>query len=183
KAGGFAQYLCTTDELILLKPSSVSYEDAASIPAAGVNALQCLQKHGKLQSGQDVLINGASGGIGTLAVQIAKSLGANVTGVCSTTNVKMVKSLGADVVIDYKKEDFTRMEQMYDLVFDTVAKSSFSDCKRILKPKGRYVTTAFSPGLALKAKMVRGDKKLIPIIGNPTKDDLIVLLVDIVASE
>jgi NADPH:quinone reductase-like Zn-dependent oxidoreductase len=121
------------------------------------------------------LINGASGGIGTNAVQIAKLLGANVTGVCSTTNLDMVRSIGADEVIDYTQEDFTQSQSRYDLVFDVVAKSSFSDCKPILKPKGRYVTTAFSPGLALKAKIVRGDKMMIPFIANPTRSDLIFL--------
>ena len=171
-AGGFAEYICTTGDLILIKPPNVSFEDAASIPAAGVTALQGLQKHGEIQSGQNVLINGASGGIGTIAVQIAKFLGANVTGVCSTTNLDMVRSIGADEVIDYTKEDFTQSEQRYDLIFDVVAKSSFSDCKPILKPNGRYVTTAFSPGLALKAKMVRGDKKMIPFVANPTRSDL-----------
>ncbi len=174
-AGGFAEYLSTTEDLTLIKPPNVSFEDATSVPAVGVVALQCLQQHGNIQSGQDVLINGASGGVGTNAVQIAKVFGANVTGVCSTTNLDMVRSIGADEVIDYKKEDFTQGKKMYNLIFDAVAKSSFSDCKPILKPNGRYVTTAFSPGLALKAKMVRGDKKMIPILGKPTKDDLIFL--------
>lgn len=174
-AGGFAEYLSTTEDLTLIKPPNVSFEDAASVPAVGVVALQCLQQHGKIQSGQDVLINGASGGVGTNAVQIAKVFGTNVTGVCSTTNLDMVRSIGADKVIDYKKEDFTQSKEMYDLIFDAVAKSSFSDCKPILKPNGRYVTTAFSPGLSLKAKMVRGDKKMIPILAKPTKNDLIFL--------
>jgi len=174
-AGGFAEYLCTTEDLTLIKPPNVSFDDAASVPAVGVVALQCLQQHGKIQSGHDVLINGASGGVGTNAVQIAKVFGANVTGVCSTTNLEMVRSIGADEVIDYKKENFTKSKKMYDLIFDAVAKSSFSICKSILKPNGRYVTTAFSPGLALKAKRVRGDKKVIPILAKPSKDDLIFL--------
>jgi NADPH:quinone reductase-like Zn-dependent oxidoreductase len=174
-AGGFADYLCTTEDLILNKPSNVSFEDAASVPAVGVTALQGLQKHGKIQSGQNVLINGASGGIGTNAVQIAKLLGANVTGVCSTSNLDMVRSLGADEAIDYTKEDFTQSEQVYDLIFDVVAKNSFSECKSILKPDGRYVTTAFSLGLALKAKMVIGGKKMIPFVANPSRSDLIFL--------
>ena len=173
--GGFAEYLSVVEDLILLKPPNVSFEDAASVPGAGVTALQCLQKYGGIQSGQNVLINGASGGVGTNAVQIAKALGATVTGVCSTTNLDMVRSIGADDVIDYTKEDFTRTEQRYDLIADIVAKSSLSECKPILKPNGRYVTTAFSPSLALKAKMVRGDKKMIPFIANPEKADLIYL--------
>ena len=173
--GGFAEYLSVVEDLILIKPPNVSFEDAASVPGAGVTALQCLQKYGGIQSGQNVLINGASGGVGTNAVQIAKALGATVTGVCSTSNLDMVRSIGADDVIDYTKEDFTKSEQMYDLILDVVAKSSFSDCKPILKPNGRYVTTAFTPGLALKAKMVRGDKKMIPMLASPEKNDLIYL--------
>ena len=173
--GGFAEYLSVVEDLILIKPPNVSFEDAASVPGAGVTALQCLQKYGGIQSGQNVLINGASGGVGTNAVQIAKALGATVTGVCSTSNLDMVRSIGADDVIDYTKEDFTKSEQMYDLILDVVAKSSFSDCKPILKPNGRYVTTEFSPGLALKAKMVRGDKKMIPMLASPEKNDLIYL--------
>ncbi|UCG04656.1 MAG: NAD(P)-dependent alcohol dehydrogenase [Candidatus Heimdallarchaeota archaeon] len=174
-AGGFAEYLCTTQDLLLIKPPNVSFEDAATVPAVGVTALQGLQKHGKLQSGQNVLINGASGGVGTYAVQIAKALGATVTGVCSTTNLDMVHSIGADMVIDYTQEDFTLKEERYDLIFDAVAKSSFSDCKPILKSNGRYVTTAFSPGLVLKGKLGRSDKKMIPYVANPTKSDLIFL--------
>lgn len=173
--GGFAEYLSVVEDLILIKPPNVSFEDAASVPGAGVTALQCLQKYGGIQSGQNVLINGASGGVGTNAVQIAKALGATVTGVCSTANLDMVRSIGADDVIDYTKEDFTRTEQRYDLIADVVAKSSFSDCEPILKPNGRYVTTAFTPGLALKTKMVRGDKKMIPMIASPERNDLIYL--------
>ncbi|MBY8998993.1 MAG: NAD(P)-dependent alcohol dehydrogenase, partial [Candidatus Thorarchaeota archaeon] len=122
-----------------------------------------------------VLINGASGGVGTFAVQIAKDMGATVSGVCSTSNLDMVRSLGADEVIDYKNEDFTQTEQRYDLIVDVVAKSSFSDCKPILKPNGRYVTTAFSPGLAIKGKTARGDKKMLPMLASPVKEDLIYL--------
>jgi NADPH:quinone reductase-like Zn-dependent oxidoreductase len=174
-AGGFAEYLCTTQDLLLIKPPNVSFEEAATVPAVGVTALQGLQKHGKLQSGQRVLINGASGGVGTFAVQIAKSQEANVTGVCSTSNLDMVRSIGADEVIDYTQEDFTLKKEKYDLIFDTVAKRSFSDCQPILKSNGRYVTTAFSPGLVLKGKLRRGDKKLISYVANPTKSDLIFL--------
>jgi NADPH:quinone reductase-like Zn-dependent oxidoreductase len=174
-AGGFAEYLTTTEDLTLKKPPNTSFEDAASIPAVGTVALQGLQQYGKIQAGQDVLINGASGGVGTNAVQIAKVFGANVTGVCSTNNLDMVRSIGADKVIDYKNEDFTQSTKMYDLIFDAVAKSSFSDCKPLLKPNGRYVTTAFSLGLALKSKIVRGDKKIIPFLAKPTKKDLIFL--------
>jgi NADPH:quinone reductase-like Zn-dependent oxidoreductase len=174
-AGGFAEYLCATGDLILIKPPNVSFEDAASVLTVGVTALQGLQQHGNIQSSQNVLINGASGGVGTNAVQLAKYLGANVTGVCSTTNLDMVRSIGADEVIDYTTEDFTKSGQRYDLVFDVVAKSSFSECQLILKPNGRYVTTYYSPGIALKVKMIRGDKKMIPFVTNPTRGDLIFL--------
>jgi NADPH:quinone reductase-like Zn-dependent oxidoreductase len=160
---------------MLPKPSNVSFEDAASVPAVGVTALQCRQQHGQLQSGQHVLINGASGGVGTNAVQIAKFLEATVTSVCSTTNMDMIRSIGANNVINYTQENFTQSQQKYDLIVDAVAKSSFSAYKPILKPNGRYVTTAFSPGLALKAKLVRGDQKMIPMLTNPTKSDLIFL--------
>ena len=173
--GGFAEYLSVVDDLILTKPHNVSFEEAASVPGAGVTALQCLQKYGGVQSGQNVLINGASGGVGTNAVQIAKALGATVTGVCSTSNLEMVRSIGADDVIDYTKDDFTQTEQRYDLIVDAVAKSSFSECKSVLKSDGSYITTAFSPGLAIKAKMVRGEKKMIPMLASPEKDDLIFL--------
>jgi len=170
--GGFAEYLSVIDDLILIKPPNVSFEEAASVPGAGGTALQCLQKYGGIQSGENVLINGASGGVGTNTVQIAKAMGATVTGVCSTTNLDMVRAIGADDVIDYTKEDFTRTEQRYDLIVDVVAKSSFSDCKPLLKPNGRYVTTAFTPGLAISAKLVRGDKKMIPMLASPDQNDL-----------
>ena len=174
-AGGFAEYLCTTQDLLLMKPPNVSFEDAATVPAVGVTALQGLRNHGKLQSDQNVLINGASGGVGTYAVQIAKALGATITGVCSTSNLDMVRSIGADEVIDYTQEDFTLKAEKYDLIFDAVAKRSFSECKPLLKANGRYVTTAFSPGLVLKGKLGRGDKKMISYVANPTKSDLIFL--------
>ena len=174
-AGGFAEYLCTSPDLLLTKPPNISYEDAATVPAVGITALQGLQKHGTLQAGQNVLINGASGGVGTYAIQIAKFLGATVTAVCSTTNLDMVRSIGADKVIDYTQEDFTLKEEKYDLIFDAVAKRSFSDCKPILKSNGRFVTTAFSLGLVLKGKLGRGDKKIISYVANPTKSDLIFL--------
>ncbi|MGY5859008.1 MAG: NAD(P)-dependent alcohol dehydrogenase [Candidatus Thorarchaeota archaeon] len=174
-AGGFAEYISVSEELMLIKPPSVSYDDAASLPGAGVTALQCLQKYGGLQAGENVLINGASGGVGTYTVQIAKAMGATVTGVCSTANLDMVRSLGANEVIDYTTTNFTQADEKYDLIVDVVAKSSFSDCKPILKPNGRYVTTAFSPGLAIKSKTARGDKKMLPMLASPVKDDLIYL--------
>jgi len=140
RTGSFAEYVCPRAAgSLALKPANISFEQAASVPIAGITALQGLRDKGKLQSGQNVLINGASGGVGTFAVQIAKSLGANVTGVCSTRNLEMVRSLGADQVIDYTQTDFTKGNQRYDLVLDNVGNRSLSECRRILTPQGRYV--------------------------------------------
>src|SRR3954470_5225589 len=140
RGGAFAQYVCPgATRAVALKPANVSFEDAASVNIAGITALQALRDKGKLQPGQKVLINGASGGVGTFAVQIAKSLGADVTGVCSTRNVDLVKSLGADHVIDYTKEDFTKTGQRYEVMLDLVGARSLSDCLRVLTPQGTYV--------------------------------------------
>jgi NADPH:quinone reductase-like Zn-dependent oxidoreductase len=137
KGGALAQYLCArADRAIALKPANITFEQAASVGIAGVTALQGLRDDGKLQPGQKVLINGASGGVGTFAVQIAKSLGADVTGVCSTRNLELVMSLGANQVIDYTKEDFTKGGARYDLVLDNVGTQPLLGFKRVLKPKG-----------------------------------------------
>lgn len=140
KGGAFAEYLVgRADRALTLKPANVSFEQAASLPIAALTALQAVRDKGKVQPGQKVLINGASGGVGTFAVQIAKSYGAEVTGVCSTRNMEMVRSLGADRVIDYTKEDFTKGEQRYDVLIDNVANRSLSECRRILNENGKYV--------------------------------------------
>src|SRR5213592_3678990 len=140
RGGAFAEYVCPrATRAVALKPASVSFEDAASVNIAGITALQALRDKGKVQPGQKVLINGASGGVGTFAVQIAKSLGADVTGVCSTRNVDLVKSLGADHVIDYTKEDFTKGGERYDVILDNVGTQPLLGFKRVLKPKGIYV--------------------------------------------
>ena len=118
--GGFAEYACVPEDAVAPKPSNLTFEQAAAVPVAGITALQALRDIGRVQPGQRVLINGASGGVGTFAVQIAKTFGADVTGVCSTTNVDLVRSIGADHVIDYTQEDFTRNGQRYDLIFDNV---------------------------------------------------------------
>src|SRR2546426_3438686 len=140
KGGAFAEYVCRRAEgAVALKPANITFEQAASVNIAGITALQGLRDKGKVQPGQKVLINGASGGVGTFAVQIAKSFGADVTGVCSTRNVDLVRSLGADHVIDYTKENFAKSEQHYDVILDNVPNHSLSECRRILNPKGKYV--------------------------------------------
>src|SRR6202140_466089 len=135
--GALAEYVCVlADRAVVLKPSNMTFEQAASVPVAAITALQGLRDKGKIQAGQKVLVNGASGGVGTFAVQIAKSFGTEVTGVCSTRNVDLVRSIGADHVIDYTKEDFTKTDQRYDLIFDLVGNHSFSERRRILNPNG-----------------------------------------------
>ena len=175
--GAFAEYVCVPENVLLLKPANVGFEEAAAAPLAGVTALQALRDKGRVRAGQKVLVNGASGGVGTIAVQIAKSYGAEVAGVCSTKNVEMVQSIGADEVIDYTQHDFARNENAYDLIFDAVAKRSFIECRLALKPKGVFVTTAFSPFLVLWGKLTSmyGGKKLVPMLMNPNRDDLLTI--------
>ena len=140
RGGAFAEYVCPRAyRAVTIKPANITFEQAASVNIAGITALQALRDKGNVQPWQKVLINGASGGVGTFAVQIAKSLGADVTGVCSTKNVDLVRSLGADHVIDYTKEDFAKGEQRYDVILDNVPNHSLSECRRILNPNGKYV--------------------------------------------
>jgi len=134
--GAFAEYACISESALAMKPDNVTFEQAASAPIAAFTALQGLRDKGQIQPGQKVLINGAAGGVGTFAVQIAKSFGADVTGVCSTRNVDMVRSIGADHVIDYTQQDFTKGTQRYDLIFDCVGNHSLSACRRVLNPNG-----------------------------------------------
>jgi len=145
--GAFAEYVCVReDRAVVLKPANVTFEQAAAVPVAALTALQGLRDKGQIQPGQKVLINGASGGVGTFAVQIAKALGAEVTGVCSTRNVDAVRSLGADHVIDYTHEDFTRSDRRYDLMLDVAGSRSWSECRRVLNPRATLVMVGAPKG-------------------------------------
>ncbi|ESA33808.1 nadph:quinone reductase [Leptolyngbya sp. Heron Island J] len=157
--GGFAEYGGVTEDKLVLKPAKLSFEQVAAVPVAGLTALQCLRDQGQIQPGQKVLINGASGGVGTFAVQIAKYFEAVVTGVCSTQNVDMVRSLGAGQVIDYTREDFTQSGQLYDLILDNVGNRSISDIKRIVSPNGTYLLNAYAPALMLQLMLQPGKSK------------------------
>jgi NADPH:quinone reductase-like Zn-dependent oxidoreductase len=142
--GTFAEYVCMQENLLALKPANLTFEQAAAVPEAALTALQALRDDGKLQPGQNILINGASGGVGTFAVQIAKAFGVEVTAVCSTRNLEMARSIGADYIIDYRKEDFTQNGQQYDLILAVNGYHPLSDYLRALKPEGTYVVTGGS---------------------------------------
>ena len=161
--GALAEYVCVPENaVIVLKPAGTTFEEAAAVPLAAVSALQGLRDSGQIQSGQKVLINGASGGVGTFAVQIAKSFGTEVTGVCSTRNLDMVRSIGADEVIDYTQEDFTKNGQRYDLIIDNAANRSVSEYMRALSPKGICVIIGYSLTLMFQLMFKRssGNKKI-----------------------
>ncbi len=176
--GGFAEYVCARENALVLKPANISFEEAAAVPMAGVTALQGLRDKGQIQPGQKVLINGASGGVGTFAVQIAKSFGAEVTAVCSTMNLEQVRSIGADHVIDYTQEDFTQNEHRYDLILAANGYHSISDYKRALSPKGTYVTTGGSMAQMSQAMLqgpwisMTGSKKMGNMLARPNQKDL-----------
>lgn len=173
--GAFAQYVAVPESALVIKPSNLTLEEAAAVPQAGVVALQGLRDEGKIESGQKVLINGASGGIGMFAVQIAKSYGAEVTGICSSRNLEFIRSLGADQVIDYTQEDFTQNSQQYDLIFDIVANRPVSDYLSVLRSNGVYVACAFNPTSLFLGPMIskNGDKKVSSLSHKINKDDLI----------
>jgi NADPH:quinone reductase-like Zn-dependent oxidoreductase len=178
--GGFAEYVCAPENGLGLKPANISFEEAAAVPMASVVALHGLRDQGQIQPGQKVLINGASGGNGTFAVQIAKSFGAEVTGVCSTRNLDMVHSIGADEVIDYTQEDFTKSGQLYDLILATGGYRSIFDYKRALSPKGIYVSTGGSEAQTYQAMFLgplismTGSKKMGALYpGEPNQKDLV----------
>ncbi|MCH8062497.1 MAG: NAD(P)-dependent alcohol dehydrogenase [Chloroflexi bacterium] len=177
--GAFAEYVCVPENAALvLKPASMTFEDAAAVPAAALTALQALRDKGQIQQGQKVLINGASGGVGTFAVQIAKSFGAEVTGVCSTRNLEMVRSIGADHVIDYTKEDFTRNGQLYDLIHAANGYHSISDYRRALSSKGTYVMTGGTMAQMFQAMLlgpwmsVTSSRKMGNMLVKPNREDL-----------
>jgi NADPH:quinone reductase-like Zn-dependent oxidoreductase len=175
--GAYAEYVCRPETgALAIKPANLTYEEAAAIPYGAGTALYFLRDIAKLQRGQNVLINGASGGVGTYAVQLARYYGAEVTGVCSTTNVALVRSLGADKVIDYTREDFTTSGETYDLIVDTVVgKTSFSRCRGSLKPKGLYLAVA--GGLREMVQMlwtaITGGKKVVFGSAAERKEDLV----------
>jgi len=188
--GSFAEYACTSESasamsVLTLKPANVTFEQAASLPVAAFTALQGLRDKGRIQPGQKVLINGAAGGVGTFAVQIARSFGADVTGVCSTGNVDMVRSLGANCVIDYTQEDFTGSGNRYDIILDCVGNHTVSACRRVLNPSGTFVVVAGPDGwwLGPVARLLEAlvlsplvSQNLVPFIAKPSVADLSIML-------
>lgn len=183
--GAFAEYASVSEDALAPKPANLSFEEAAAVPMAGLVALQALRDHGGVRAGHKVLINGASGGVGTFAVQIAKAFGAEVTGVCSTRNVDMVRSIGADHVIDYTREDFTQKDQRYDYILDNVANHSLSELRRVLTRTGTLVPNGggfdnhwFAGGgrvIGAHALNRFVNHRLRPFIVSPKLEDLVVL--------
>ncbi len=182
--GAFAEYACVEEDNLLAKPDNLTFEQSAAVGDSAFTALNGVRDQGRVQPEQKVMINGASGGVGTFAVQIAKSFGANVTGVCSARNVDMVRSIGADQVIDYTQEDFTQDPQQYDVMLDLVGNRSLSDCRRALTPQGTYVLVGVSDmdrwlGLARQIKVLSSSpfvrQRMRIFITRHTKEDLVVL--------
>jgi NADPH:quinone reductase-like Zn-dependent oxidoreductase len=188
--GAFADYVTSKSasgmkSALVLKPDNVTFEQAASAPVAGLTALQGLRDKGRIQPGQKVLINGAAGGVGTFAVQIARSFGANVTGVCSTGNVDMVRSIGADRIVDYTQQDFTKSGERYDLIFDCVGNHSLSACRRVLNPRGILIMVGApsdAPLFGLLARLIGAivvsqfvSRKMVFFIARVNQKDLTIL--------
>lgn len=180
-SGGFAEYACAPENAFVLKPAGMTFEQAASIPMAALTALQGLRDYGEIKQGQKVLINGASGGVGTFAVQIAKSFGAEVTAVTSTGKIDMVRSLGADYAIDYTKEDFTKGEKLYDLVFAANGFHPVSDYIRVLNPDGIYVVAGGTMAQMFQAMLLgpmltrKGNKKVVSYTEHPNQKDMLLI--------
>jgi NADPH:quinone reductase-like Zn-dependent oxidoreductase len=183
--GAFAEYGCAPESSLVTKPRNVTFEQAGAVSVAGRTALQGLRDKGQIQAGQKVLVNGAAGGVGTFVVQIAKSFGAYVTGVCSTRNLDMVRSIGADLVIDYTHDDFAKSGQRYDIFFDCFANHSLFACRRVLIPKGIYIAIGGPSGpwmIGLLGRMVTGpvlsgltSQKFVTFMAKSSKEDLRVL--------
>ena len=178
-SGAFAEFASAPEAQVALKPKNLSFEQAAAVPSGALTALIALRTQGKLKEGQKVLINGASGGVGTFSVQIAKALGAEVTGVCSTRNVELVRSLGADHVVDYKKEDFTKSDRRYDLILDNVGSRSFAEYRRMLTPQGAHLPNTGHGGMSyvFKAYLLSALMKqhLAPFLAVPSPEDFLFL--------
>ena len=170
--GAFAEYVCASEDAVILKPDNLTFEEAAAVPIAAISALQGLRDKRQIKPGDKVLINGASGGVGTFAIQIAKSFGAEVTGVCSTKKLQLVRSIGADQVIDYTQEDFTQNGQLYDLIFDAAAYRSISDYKRSLSPKGMYLLVGGSMTRIIQV-VLNKSKKIDNLVVKSNKKDLV----------
>jgi len=176
--GGFAEYVCARENALVKKPANMSFEEAAAVPMAAVTALQGLRSKGQIQPGQKVLINGASGGVGLFAVQIAKAFGAEVTAVCSTRNVDIVRSIGADYIIDYTQEDFTQNGHRYDLILAVNGYHPISDYRRVLTPQGTYVMSGGATAQMFEAMLqgpwisMTGSQKMGNLLAKPNKEDL-----------
>lgn len=182
--GSFAEYVCASESAVVTKPANVTFEQAAAVPVAAYTALQALRDKGHIRPGQKILINGAAGGVGTFAVQIAKSFGADVTGVCSTRNVEMVRSIGADQVIDYTREDFTLGGRRYDMIVDNAGNHSLAACRRVLSPTGICVMVGgpWRGYIALLAHLITAsvwsrfsNRKLRTLLARASKEDLAIL--------
>jgi len=181
RTGAFAEYVNVVNAVVR-KPANVSFEEAAAIPTAAITALQGLRDHGKIKAGDKVLINGAAGGVGTFAVQIAKAMGAEVTGVTSTKNVELIRSLGADTVIDYSKEDFTQTNKQYDILLDIAGSRTWKEYRKVLKPKANFVIVGGQKGnkfigplanaLRLRVSALGASQTVAFFIANFSRDDL-----------
>jgi NADPH:quinone reductase-like Zn-dependent oxidoreductase len=182
--GALAEYACAPEAALVIKPGNITFEQAASVPTAALTALQALRDKGRIHPGQKVLINGAAGGVGTFAVQVAKSFGAEVTGVCSAKNVEMVRSIGADRVIDYTQENFTKAAERYDVIFDCAGNHSLRTCRRVLDPKGTYIMVGGRDGRWL-GPLARGinalmysrfvSQNLVMFMTRRSKEDLTIM--------